>query len=210
MDKILHFFPKAFIQMSEQEQQVSMHIYRSMAQVKPLSAKLIASSLGLSLELVTRILNGWNNIYYSNDGNIIGYWGLSLSKTKHRFEVDGHGLYTWCAWDALFIPKIIGKTAIVASVCPVTGYPIQLTISPDAIESAKPAGVVISFIKPEAAKVQESIVTHFCHYVYFFSSENAGQRWVSGNPGTFLLSLIEAFALGHRKNKLQYKDTLDD
>jgi len=208
MDKILSLFPTAFIRMSQQEQQISMHIYRLMAQGKPLSAKLVASSLGLSLELVTRTLDGWGGTYYSDAGSIIGYWGLSLSKTKHRFKVDSHGLYTWCAWDALFIPEIIGKTAIVTSVCPVTGCPVQLTVSPDAIKSAKPANAVISFIKPEAAKVQESIVTHFCHYVYFFSSENAGQHWVSGNPGTFLLSLDEAFALGHRKNELQYKDTL--
>jgi len=207
MDKILYLFPTAFIRMPQQEQKISMHIYRLMAQGKPLSAKLVASSLGLSPELVTRILDGWNGIYYNDAGSIIGYWGLSLSKTKHRFEVDGHGLYTWCAWDALFIPEIIGP-AIVTSVCPVTGCPIQLTVSPDAIESAKPADAVISFIKPEAAKVQESIVTHFCHYIYFFSSEYTGQRWVSDNPGTFLLSLDEAFALGHRKNELQYKDTL--
>jgi len=208
MDKILYLFPTAFIRMSQQEQQISMHIYHLMAQGKPLSAKLLASSPGLSLELVTRILDGWDGIYYSDAGSIIGYWGLSLSKTKHRFEVDGHGLFTWCAWDALFIPEIIGKPAMVTSVCPVTGCPVQLTVSPDAIESAKPADAVISFIKPEAAKIQESIVTNFCHYVHFFSSENAGQHWVSDNPGTFLLSLDEAFALGHRKNELQYKDTL--
>lgn len=208
MDKILYLFPTAFIRMSQQEQQISMHIYRLMAQGKPLSAKLVASFLGIPLKLVTQTLDDWDGIYYSDAGSIIGYWGLSLSKTQHRFEVDGHDLYTWCAWDALFIPEIIGKSAIVTSVCPVTGCPVQLIVSPDAIESAKPADAVISFIKPETAKIQENIVTNFCHYVHFFSSENAGQHWVSGNPGTFLLSLDEAFALGHRKNELQYKDTL--
>ncbi len=39
----------------------------------------------------------------------------------------------------------------------------------------------------------------------------AGQRWVrERNDGTFLLTLEEAFDLGHRTNALMYGDALMD
>ncbi|GAV20664.1 alkylmercury lyase [Mariprofundus micogutta] len=204
MDKILNLFPESFMQMPLQEQKISVSVYRLMLQGKPLSAKLIATSLGLVPEVVNQFLDHCSGIDYNDAGSIIGYWGLSLSKTGHRFEVDGHELYTWCAWDALFIPGIIGKTAMVTSICPVTGSPIRLTVSPNAVNSTRPVGTVVSFIEPEAVSKQESIVKSFCFYVNFFSSKSAGEHWIAENPGTFLLTLNEAFALGHRKNELQY------
>jgi alkylmercury lyase len=204
MDKILNLFPESFMQIPLQEQRISVSIYRLMLQGEPLASKRIAASLGLLPEVVNQFLENWGGIEYNDVDSITGCWGLSLSKTKHRFEVDGHDLYTWCAWDALFIPGIISKTAFVTSNCPVTGNPIRLTVSPDGVESVKPADVCVSFIKPEAAGMQQSIVKSFCHYVNFFSSESTGVQWVSANPGTFLLTMNQAFALGHRKNELQY------
>jgi len=204
MDKILSLFPETFMHMSRQEQQISASIYFLMLRGAPLPVKHVAASLNLLPKVVNQFLKRWGGIHYNDAGSITGCWGLSLSETKHRFEVDGHGLYTWCAWDALFIPGIISKTAIVASVCPVTGNPIRLTVSPDAVEFVNPAGTVVSFIEPEAADMQQSIVKSFCHYVNFFSSESAGDHWVSENPGTFLLTMNEALALARRKNELQY------
>jgi len=207
MNAAIRSFPKPFIQLKPQEQRVSVQIYRLLAQGKPVSAKLIAASLDLEPGVVNQILDSWSGTYYDAAGSIIGYWGLALQETKHRFEIDNHSLYTWCAWDSLFIPEIIGKTAKVTSTCPVTREQIRLTVAPHKIV-AKPEHAVLSFIKPEAAKLQESVITNFCHYVHFFSSGKAGQHWVSEHHGTFLLSLDDAFALGHRINKLRYQDAL--
>lgn len=122
----------------------------------------------------------------------------------HHFEVDGKGLYTWCAWDALFIPQLIGKTAQVQSRCAETGRPIRLRVTPEAVLDPSPAEAVLSFITPEAAKVQEDVVRHFCRYVHFFASPEAGRQWVSRHPDTFLLSVPEAFALGRLKNRIRF------
>lgn len=204
MDKILSLFPETFMHMSGQEQEISMSIYCLMLRGEPVSVRYIADSLDLLPEVINQFLKRWGGIDYNDTGSITGCWGLSLSETKHRFEVDGHSLYTWCAWDALFIPEIINKTAMVTSACPVTGSPIMLTISPDSVVSANPAGTIVSFIKPEEAGMQQSIVKSFCHYVNFFSSKRVGDHWVSENPGTSLLTMNEAFALARRKNELQY------
>ena len=42
------------------------------------------------------------------------------------------------------------------------------------------------------------------HYVLFFTAAEAGPaRWVGVHPGTFLLSLADAFELGRRFNALR-------
>ncbi|MGH7408236.1 MAG: organomercurial lyase, partial [Candidatus Methylomirabilales bacterium] len=101
------------------------------------------------------------------------------------------------------------KTARVESSCPVTGDRIRLTVTPEGVEQLDPAGAVMSFLTPEEVKFRENVILHFCHYVYFFSSPEAGSRWVSEHPGTFLLSVNDAYDLGRRKNQAQYTDALD-
>ena len=58
--------------------------------------------------------------------------------------------------------------------------------------------------------ISEDIVAKFCHYVYFFRSPEAGAEWCAGNPGTTLMSISDAHALGRRKNQLRFKDALGE
>ena len=52
---------------------------------------------------------------------VLGFGGLATMPMHHRFEVDGRELSTWCAWDSLFIPEILGRSARVASLDPENG-----------------------------------------------------------------------------------------
>jgi alkylmercury lyase len=168
----------------------------------------IASTVNLSREEVRTILQTWLGVYYDDADRIVGYWGLALPKMSHLFEVNGKTLYTWCAWDGLFIPEILQSTARVESTCPVTGEKIRLTVAPDRVKQCTPRDTFVSFLTPEAARIRENVILNFCHYVYFFSSAEAGRKWSSENEGTFIVSLDEAFFLGQKKNKLQYRDLL--
>ncbi|MCI0606506.1 hypothetical protein L0156_26275 [bacterium] len=87
-----------------------------------------------------------------------------------------------------------------------TKQQIKLRVGPDAITATEPEELVISFMKPDAMKIQENVIANFCHYVYFFRSEEAGIAWTTQNPEIFLLSLNEAFFLARSKNKHQYNE----
>ncbi|HEB73122.1 MAG TPA: alkylmercury lyase [Nitrospirae bacterium] len=194
--------------LSDNERRVSLKLYRLLAHGSPVAAEQIAQTLNIPLAIVKNILDGWPGVYYNNEGLITGYWGLSISKAGHRFEVDGVELSTWCAWDTLFIPAIIGKTAHVETTCPVTKETISLTVWPDGIRSVAPPDIHVSFVTPDAGKFNEDIINNFCHLVYFFSSKEAASQWASEHEGTFTLTLDEAFELGGRKNEMQYKNIL--
>jgi len=156
---------------------------------------------------VRELLAGWPGVYYEGE-RIIGFWGLTpRPSSQHLFQVDGRTLYTWCAWDTLFIPKILGKTARVETPCPITGETIRLTVTPDRVARTAPESAVMSILDPPE-DIQEDIVSKFCHHVFFFASAAAGGQWTDGNPGTRLMSIPDAFELGRLKNLRRFGDAL--
>lgn len=90
------------------------------------------------------------HVYWDDRGRILGFGGLSVGKMHRAFEVDGRKLSTWCAWDSLFIPEILGRTARVTSADPENDESVRLVVTPDKIESVEPTGAVMSLIRPDA------------------------------------------------------------
>jgi len=194
-------FPK----LNAEEKQLALTLYRLLSEGEAVSSTMLAAALVLPRESIEAYLKAWPGVDFDDENKVVGFWGLSLDETQHHFQVNGKGLYTWCAWDALFIPQLLGKTAQVQSRCAVTNEVIRLRVSPEAVSDLSPTDTVLSFITPEAAKVQENVVQHFCHYVRFFASADSGRHWVSEHPGTSLLSIAEAFRLGQLFNQGRYE-----
>ncbi len=210
--EFLGAFPSEFMHLGPQEQLLSAGIYRLLARkAAPVSPVELADSLEMTADDVQAILAGWTGIFYDDHNCIIGYWGLTTKEMSHRFVVNGHTLYTWCAWDSLFIPRIIGRTARVESVDPVSNESVRLTVSPQGIEEVEPAGVCTSFMLPEADSLRVDVIRSFCHYVHFFASEETAEEWVSTSEkkaDLVILSLVEAYRIGAEKNRRRYRDTL--
>lgn len=167
---------------------------------------MLAESLKMPIETLYELLPRWWDIHFDQQNRVVAYRGLTIEPTRHCFEVDGQVLYTWCAWDTLFLPAILQIPAQVESRCPTTRSRIRLTISPGRVENVQPRNAFISFLTPEAARAKENIVANFCHFVHFFSSKDAGLVWTGQHPGTFLLSIDQAHRLGQMINAMQYPD----
>src|SRR5579883_3339443 len=191
---------------SPQEQRVAVALYNELAKGKAVDAEQLAEALGLSAAesrkfLARDAIKGF--VYPDEVGRVLGFCGIAAAPMHHRFEVDGQALSTWCAWDSLFIPEILGRSARVTSSDPESGETVRLAVTPARIQSADPAEAVVSFIQPEAQVFGTSaanVMAKFCHYVFFFSSRRSGERWIAKHPDTFLYSLDQAFALAKRLN----------
>lgn len=118
-----------------------------------------------------------------------------LEVSPHKIFLDRRKLWAWCAWDALFLPRRLGATLDVRSRCPVTGREITLRVAPEGVKSVEPAKVVVSFLEP-SRPFDGDIIKSFCCFVHFFIDAESGERWTSERPGTFLISLEDAFELG--------------
>ena len=87
-------------------QTLSVESYRALAAGEPVTDQALAARTGLSEPDVEHLLAAHpaSSIDRDDDGAIVAFNGLCLSPTPHRFEVDGRRLYTWCVFDALFLP----------------------------------------------------------------------------------------------------------
>jgi alkylmercury lyase len=191
---------------SPDEQRTAVELYRQLAKGKAVDAAQLGDALGVSAAEARALLQREAIkafVHPDAEGRVLGFGGLAAAPMHHRFEVSGRTLWTWCAWDSLFIPEILGRQARVNSPDPESREVVRLTVSPERVDSVVPAKAVVSFIQPEAEMFQSSaakVMAQFCHYVFFFSSRQSGERWVAKHPRTFLYSLDDAFTLAKRFN----------
>lgn len=202
-------FVARFPGLDAERRKLAIAIYRLLAKGEAVGYGELAGATGLPEGHLREVVGQWPGVFHEGE-RIIGFWGLtSAAASKHRFEVEGRQLYTWCAWDTLFIPKILAKSARVETPDPLTGEPVRLTVGPEGVEGLQPAGAVMSMLAPPE-DLLEDIVGKLCHYIYFFSSRESGQRWTAQNPGTFLMSVAEGFELGRLKNLGRFGAALDE
>lgn len=189
--------------LSPDDQELALAIYRRLAAGTSVSLGAVAEELGRDEGDIAETLEQWPGVFRADDGHIVSFWGLALPEMAHRFRIDGRTLYTWCAWDALFLPALIGQQADVESQSPVSGEHVRLTVTSDGVEEVVPDGAVVSMLAP-TADFDDAVLMSFCHYVHFFPSDEDARPWLSEHAGTFLLSLDEAFELGRLTNTARF------
>lgn len=195
-----------FPQLSETELRVGLAAYRAMTSGYPVDINKLADVVGLPAERIGELMSEWPGVYRDEEDRVIGFWGLAIRETSHRFGLGENQLYTWCAWDALFLPEILGATADVVSKCPSTGTEVRLRVSPNRVEAAEPADVVVSLLSPDHCDVAgDGVISTFCHHIHFHASREVGEAWAAEKKNdTFMLTLEEAFELGRLANALRY------
>jgi alkylmercury lyase len=179
--------------------------HRLLARGRPVRPEALARESGLSPAKVGRYLGEWSDLQRDEQGRITAIWGLTIERTRHRFEVDGVPLYTWCAWDTMFIPALIGKAARGRSRSPSTGREISLVSSPDGPSELSPRDTVMSMLIPRSG-FEADTVGNFCHNVHFFASREEGEDWLAAREEIegFLLGIDESFELGRAYNRYRF------
>ncbi len=208
LNNLVNLFVDAFPQLTIDDQQLTLKLYQLLARGEPVSHDRLAQAVGRSTENLVHSLSQWPGVFYDKSDRIVAFLGLSAKKTQHQLVVNGRTVYTWCAWDTLFIPGLLNATVNISSICGASGEEVKLTVSPSGIEFVVPGDAVMSFIIPDENEFRENISASFCHFVYFFRSRKDGEAWISRHDGTFLLSLEEAFKVGQLVNAARYKETL--
>ena len=193
------------------EQHLAQVVYRLLAAGRPAAPEAIAAGAGWAVADVTQRLDAWPAVFRNDAGAVVGFWGLTCKPvTGHRIDIDGIGAaWTWCSYDTLFIAHLLGATAHISAHCSTTGQPVTFTVSPDGVRDVEPAEAAISLLQPDAP-FDDDVRKTFCHYVLFFASPDAARRWTATNPGTFWLSLADAFEVAVGQNAAVFPALVGD
>jgi alkylmercury lyase len=179
------------------EQRLAVAVLRLLAAGKPVPIPAAAAAARLPGTRAGQLLQSWPAVFWDGQDRVTGFWGLSLAEMPHRIRHAGTDLYAWCAWDPLFLARVIGDLEV-ATADPVTGQAITYRISGDgAITGASHPAAVLSFLRPDQPW-DDDVMTTFCHYVLHFTSPATAERWTATHPGTFVISLQDAAELARR------------
>jgi alkylmercury lyase len=190
-------------------QHAAMTLLRLLAQGEPVDVQRLADALALPVAYVDQTLERSPGVFRDDHRRIVGFMGLSIAPiSDHRLQLDGRSLWAWCAWDTLFLPELLGQTARVNSRCPSTGAGISLTVTPNGPADLTPPETVVSFLVPDQ-QFDANVLQSFCHFVHFFASSGAAETWTAEHPGTFQLSIDDAYHLGQLTNHATFGAAID-
>ena len=183
-------------QLQCEQEDLCRSILHQVSRGKPLSQASLATSLHISQNELEHRLARVPDTEFDQEGNIIG-WGVTLMPTRHRFQLDGRVLFTWCAFDTVLFPPSLGQTAQVSSTCPSTEQSITFVATPEGVvRDLVPAHSVMSLIIP--ATRQDCVRATFCEQSLFFATAQAASRYLAAHPEAVLLSIEEAASVGKR------------
>ena len=189
-------------------QRASLYIYRALASGKPISIASIAEHLGTPLETASRLLNlvPPSAIELDDDGHIIGFVGLSLAPTAHRFETAERSLFTWCVFDALFLPSLIEQAATLHTTCPNSHTDIEIKVTSSSVAAIAPDSPVMSLAKTDTKSCCKDLRGAFCDQVNIFADQAAFDEWRLDRSDAISVSLSQAFSLAQQRNAWRYSD----
>jgi alkylmercury lyase len=163
----------------------------------PVTDERLAAEINRAPGEVHAVLARWPNVHRDARGAVVAFSGLSLQPTEHRFHAGDRELFTWCAWDTLFMPSLLDEPAEIRSTCPLTGTAVHVRVDARGIVDAEPADLWVSF-PPIATTSIADIVESFCCRVHFLARHETAQRWLGDHPGGFVLDLRDAYEVGQR------------
>lgn len=205
VDELWEAAARRFPVLSPEEQRAGIGLLRELARGEPLAIAQVAQALGISVGAVEALVRESTLrplIHTGKEGRIVGFHGLIVAPTHHKLTVNSRTLWTWCAWDSLFIPELLGESAEIESPDPETNQLIRLTVSSAGVEAVEPSGIAMSMMRLDAWELTSAdrIMASACHFIFFFASRASGERWQTKHPETVLVSLDEAFAFAKRYN----------
>ena len=204
--ELQQLFIQAFPALDHTGQEQAMQLYRLLKTGQPVPVSHFANTIDLAENETEELLARWTGVTFDQNELINGFWGVSTEETTHQFQLDQTTLYTWCAWDLLFMPHIFGQTIQAKTRCPVSKQDISLTISEQGVVKVSPEDSIITFIKPELDALKANVTNSFCQYIFFVASEAYGEQWQSTQKDGFLISLDQGFELGQNIIHQVFKD----
>lgn len=189
-------------------QMLSVTLYRLLGRGAPVVREQLDAACGISGERTTQLLSEFppTTVAFDKREAIIAFGGISLTPTHHRFVTKEVELYTWCVFDALFLPEILGQSATLITRCPSSGAELTIELAPGEVRAARPSGCVMSIVTPDDKACCENLRTAFCDHVNLFRDKQTFRLWSQGRHDVGCVTLQEAQLFARRRNVLRYPD----
>lgn len=98
--------------LDEDEQRLAAAVLRLLSAGAPVAVPAAAAHAGMPVSRAERALRSWPGVFWDRHGKVTGFWGLALAEMPHRIRHAGTDLHAWCAFDPLFLARVIGDLQV--------------------------------------------------------------------------------------------------
>jgi alkylmercury lyase len=161
-----------------------------LARGTPLAIAGVAQSTGIPEDRIERAIRS-GRCKRDADGRLTGLFGLTLTPTLQRVAIEGRIVYSCCALWAHVIPMLVGRTAKIESVDPLSRALVRLTILPSGLQAVEPAGAAATLAHVTREAVAADVGAAFCSQVRHFVSQDSAGRFAGQNPARTVVTLTE-------------------
>jgi alkylmercury lyase len=191
-------------------QRMSVTLYRLLSSGTPVTRERLGVACGFSQERIGQLLKELppTALEWDEGGAVMAFGGLSLQSTHHRFVTGEVELHTWCVFDALFLPEILGKPAILVTHCPASGAELTAELAPGEVRAARPPDSVMSIVGPDRQACCDNLRKAFCDKVNLFQDTRTFMDWSRGRDDIGCVTLEEAQLFARQRNAWRYPDIL--
>lgn len=189
-------------------QRLTVALYRLLGRGAPVEYEELGAACGVLAEQTKQLLSEFppTTVALDEHGAIFGFGGISLVPTHHRFACKDVELCTWCVFDGLFLPEILGETATLVTHCPSSGVELTVDLAPDRVRAASPSGCVMSIVSPDVKACCDDLREAFCDHVNLFKDERTFLVWSRNRQDVGCVTLEEAQLFARRRNAMRYPD----
>lgn len=157
------------------------------------------TGLGDRVERALAELGQVGAIVRDENGMIVAAYPLSAIPTNHCIQLDSLQPWANCAFDALAVPKMVGRVGTVHSRCGHCGDPIRVALEGETVEELHPDDISVSYGGLANCSDRPSLEVS-CPFINFFCSPQHAQAWRQPESwvGQFLpLQEAAALAVNH-------------
>ncbi|HKX08386.1 MAG TPA: organomercurial lyase [Stellaceae bacterium] len=206
-DAFLQYLKQGLLQANTPDiQRLSVALYRLLGRGRPVTREQLGEICGRSQERIGQLLGEFPATEWNESGAVVAFGGLSIAPTNHRFVTGGVDLHTWCVLDALFLPEILGKPAMLITHCPASGAELTVELAPGEVRAARPRGAMMSIVAPDRQACCDNLRKAFCNHVSLFRDSDAFVAWSRGREGMGSVTLSEAQLMARQRNASRYPD----
>ncbi len=165
-----------------------------LAEGKPIPPEDLAAAWNMPFQDVKPILEqarALGTLQFNDQGNLIAS-ALSLVPTQHIFRTKGITLYSWCAFDAVYAPGVIGEVAEIESVDPLSQEAVRLVVSPDGVLEKEPEEIAVTVVGLDA-DTRGGASSPRCRQMQFFTTSKNAHAWKGNSPGVSVMTVDQLF-----------------
>jgi alkylmercury lyase len=187
--------------LAKEKRHISKILYQKLALGSSVSIEAIAIELHKSPQEVKDHLGKMEYVEYSASGEILAYRGVTLNQTKHLLLHNNAKIYTWCAFDTLFLAELLIGPVSISSSCPTCHKTITCEVTNGVLTTLNRTETVMSFIIPSKEDYFENLRSAFCCKVHFFCDEQCGNGWENLLPEIDFIGLAESLVIAVERNR---------